>query len=308
MQAPENIQHLAAERLAARASKDFAQADALRDEIAAAGWKVIDTPDGFELVTAPPFDVFPTLAALAGSVHVEAPVVIAVLLDGWATDADTCVAALLEHAPADAAIMLMDMGNVDEVGVRAEEWARKHPGRVHACHIEQTLDQAGWANAVSTAIDISSGEFFATMDMSTVIEGDAFTPMLDVLRDTDAVGTGWKGVNVDTDDAWRSFVSVDAGEVDAILGYMMVFERTAIVQVRPDAKARFYRNADMEWSLAIREAGGRLRIPDVALPLRQDRHHGYHDSDPTYREKQSKKTYDRLLQRFRGRDDILAPR
>ena len=61
----------------------------------------------------------------------------------------------------------------------------------------------------------------------------------------------------------------------------------------------------MEWSLAIRAAGHKVVIPEGELPLRQERHHGYHDSEPSYRDKQSKKTYDRLLQKFRKSPDIL---
>ena len=64
----------------------------------------------------------------------------------------------------------------------------------------------------------------------------------------------------------------------------------------------------VEKLLALREAGGILAIPSDSLPIRQGRHHGYHDSDPAFREKQSKKTYDRLLHRFRGKDHLLAPR
>ena len=37
---------LAEARARARATKDFAAADALRDELAAAGWTVVDEPDG----------------------------------------------------------------------------------------------------------------------------------------------------------------------------------------------------------------------------------------------------------------------
>jgi hypothetical protein len=44
------------------------------------------------------------------------------------------------------------------------------------------------------------------------------------------------------------------------------------------------------------------------LPLEQGRHHGYHDSDPEYRDAQSKKNYDRILERFRGKTAILSPR
>ena len=44
------------------------------------------------------------------------------------------------------------------------------------------------------------------------------------------------------------------------------------------------------------------------LPLEQARHHGYHDVDPEYRDIQSKKNYDRILERFRDKEAILSPR
>ena len=55
-------------------------------------------------------------------------------------------------------------------------------------------------------------------------------------------------------------------------------------------------------------AGWRLVQPYADLPVEQARHHGYHDSDPAYRDQQSRATYDRLLKRFRGRDGLLRPR
>jgi cysteinyl-tRNA synthetase len=49
-EAPEEIRRLADEREQARAERDFARADKLRDELAAAGWEVRDTPEGARLV------------------------------------------------------------------------------------------------------------------------------------------------------------------------------------------------------------------------------------------------------------------
>jgi cysteinyl-tRNA synthetase len=49
-EAPEEIKRLAAEREEARAARDFERADRLRDQLAAAGWEVRDTPDGARLV------------------------------------------------------------------------------------------------------------------------------------------------------------------------------------------------------------------------------------------------------------------
>jgi cysteinyl-tRNA synthetase len=48
--APTEIQALAEQRREARADRDFAAADRLRDEIAARGWEVRDVAGGFELV------------------------------------------------------------------------------------------------------------------------------------------------------------------------------------------------------------------------------------------------------------------
>ncbi len=48
--APAPVVALADARVAARAAKDFAESDRLRDEIGAAGWTVRDVPGGYELV------------------------------------------------------------------------------------------------------------------------------------------------------------------------------------------------------------------------------------------------------------------
>jgi cysteinyl-tRNA synthetase len=49
-QAPAEIVELAARRQAARESRDFDEADRLRDELEAAGWEARDEPDGYRLV------------------------------------------------------------------------------------------------------------------------------------------------------------------------------------------------------------------------------------------------------------------
>ena len=49
-QAPQEVQSLAAQRELARAERDFAEADRLREEIAARGWEVRDGAGGFQLL------------------------------------------------------------------------------------------------------------------------------------------------------------------------------------------------------------------------------------------------------------------
>jgi cysteinyl-tRNA synthetase len=46
----EEVERLLAERQTARAARDFETADRRRDELAALGWEVRDTPEGSRLV------------------------------------------------------------------------------------------------------------------------------------------------------------------------------------------------------------------------------------------------------------------
>ena len=91
--APAEVVALATERVQARADKDWARSDELRELIAEAGWKVVDTPDGFELSPRPPFEVAASmkdlLARSARSVH--AALTIGVIVDGYPDDVRTCL-------------------------------------------------------------------------------------------------------------------------------------------------------------------------------------------------------------------------
>jgi hypothetical protein len=49
LNAPENLYELGRARQAARAEKNFALADQLRDQIAQAGYEIVDVASGFEL-------------------------------------------------------------------------------------------------------------------------------------------------------------------------------------------------------------------------------------------------------------------
>ena len=305
---PVDVVALAEARVAARAAKDWGQSDSLRDEIAALGYVVADGPDGYRLTPKPPFDVVATIRDLPRGIGADAACVLTVLIDGWPQDVMTCLQALRTHLPAGVVVLGVDLGDVDGAGRALHEVAAAHPDLVVEVHVAQTLQQGGWGPTVTSVLEACTSPFVGVMDMSTVLDGDALTPILAEFDDAAVVASGWRGVDVDLADNWRGFVDAAPGEVDAMLGYLKVVRREAGAANPPHPKAKFYRNADMEWSLAMRAAGGRIVMPDAALPLHQDRHHGYHDTDPEYRDRESRKTYDRLLQRFRGTPDILRPR
>jgi hypothetical protein len=295
--APEDVELLAEQRGRARAARDFAESDRLRDEIAARGWVVRDEADGWSLVEKPPYAVLPSVRDLpdrSGEPDARRATV-ALLVEGWPEDVRTCVTALLQQAPEDITVLLLENGPTG-AGAVVHELAASP--RVEELHVERT---AGWAEARQALIAYDVATVHVLMDVSTVLEGDALGPLLAAFDDPAVAGAGWRGVNVA--DGWTEFVDAGPGEVEALLGYLFAVRRQAALSVPLPSKARFYRNADMEWSYLLRDAGaGRLLAMD--LPVRQERHRGYFDSEPAYRDKESRRTYDRFLHQFRGREDL----
>jgi hypothetical protein len=300
---PPEVLALAERRVAARAGRDFAEADRLRTQIGAAGWEVRDGPDGYLLSPRPPYDVLPSVADLPEP-DVQPPLrcTVALLVEGWPDDLRTCVHALLTHAPGDVRVLLLENGRTD-AGATVHELAQSAPERVTALHVEQT---AGWGAARQALVVADPAPVHVLMDVSTVLEGDALSPLLDALDDPSVAAAGWRGVRVR--DGWREFTDAGPGEVEALLGYLLAVRRPAALQVPVPTKARFYRNADLEWSFLLREAAvGRLVVPAGDLPVRQDRHRGYHDTPAQLRDRESRRNYDRFLARFRGREDLRLP-
>jgi hypothetical protein len=300
---PEDVEALARQRRAARAGRDFATADALRDAIAAAGWLVEDGPDGFRLTPRPTHSTLDRLDDIEStpSALTDCVATVSLLVEGWPDDVRRCLDALVEHRPDHVGVVALDLGDVDGAGTAAQEFA--DAGDVEVLHLAGPA-QFGPARAALVRRDPSPVHIW--LESSTVLEGDAITPLLAEFDDVEVVGAGWRGVNVD--DSWREFQDAPAGDVDAVLGYLFAMRTDAARSVAGDAdgpfaRARIYRNADIELSFWLRDRGGRLVVPH-GLPVTQTRHRGYHDRDPDELERESRRTYNRFLDRFRGREDL----
>jgi hypothetical protein len=307
MNIPKEVVDLAEQRIQARENKDFALSDQLREKISNLGYVIKDNPGGYELVVKPPFEVFDNLASIKiKPERLNKRIAICLLIDGWLEDTKECINALLKFMPQDAIILALDLGNKELVGNYLAKTEKTNQNLV-AIHTSQTLEQAGWANSINKLIELNPAEFSVVMDLSSIISGDAITPLIDKING-EIVAAGWKGSLVKLDDEWRSVEDKGAGEVDILLGYLFAIKTKIAQEIPANSKAKFYRNADLEWSLELRSKGHKLVALGDALPVEQKRHHGYHDSDIDYREKESKKTYDRILQNYRGKNQILSPR
>jgi len=294
MTAPDGIWKLGQERQAARAAKDFALADQLRDQIAAAGWDIVDVAGSFELHKRIRYILTETIR-LMKPVLDECEIAIAMIVSGYQDDAIETVKSIRSYC--DTPIVLLCL---EEVGPLEEIVDEK-------TIVIKVVEDCGWGQAANALLQNVNSEYLVIMDPSTRFAGDAITPVLVQLKEGDFSAVGWRGGLINLEDEWRSVDDKGVGEVDVLFSYFLGLDRAAALEVGGfNSRAIYYRNADIEFSLKLRHASGRLLQMD--LPLAQDRHHGYHDVDESFREAQSKKNYDRILERFRGKNAILSPR
>ena len=294
MTASKSKEELAQERLDARAAKDFAKADQLRDQIAALGFEVIDVAGGFEFRAK---ERFPTYASTRDikAIKVNGDIAIAMIVDGFSADAAETVRTIKAHCQTPiVALVTSDPAElIEEIDLQFQLIA--------------VTENFGWGENANALLKNISSKYLVIMDPSTRFTGDAMAPVLAELSKGEFSAVGWRGGLVNTEDEWRSVDDKGAGEVDVLFSYFLAFNCADATNAGGfNNRAIYYRNADIEFSLRLRHSSGRLLQMD--LPLEQARHHGYYDTDEQFREIQSKKNYDRILERFRGKSAILSPR
>jgi GT2 family glycosyltransferase len=284
-QPPPEVSGLLDRRQAARERRDFATADAIRDQLRQAGWLVRDTPDGPELVAAPPYG---TLAPDAAAPRWDEPdryeASVVVHVAGWAGDVAR-------------EVLLVEDGAGEATGRALEDLARDDP-HVRVLHLDPAV---GFGAAMNLAMGQALGRVLVWLDPHVEATGDLLGPLLAALAEPGAGLAGGWGVTTTT---MLEFEADDGPEVDAIEGYLLAVPRALAAQVGVDPKDRYYRNADLDYSFAVRALG--YRATRVPVPATRHRHRGFHDTDPRERDRASKKNYDRFLGRWKTRTDLLT--
>ena len=299
MSAPEVVVELARARMAARAAKDWALADQLRAQIAEHGFEVLDVPDGFEFKLKSPFPIVSRIGDVRKITDKKFSCSVAIIADSYIEDAILAVESIKAHSPVDTAILLLIAGSPDVGDVSSQLDSRTF--------IVQIQEGVGWAEAANALLKLAPSPYVIIMDPSTRLLGDAISPTLEKLSQGEWSAVGWKGGLVNVEDDWRSVTDKGPGAVDVLFSYFLGVNRESAMECGGfNNRAIYYRNADIEFSLRLRQAHGNLL--QIDLPLEQARHHGYYDTHPAFREEQSKRNYDRILERFRGKNEILVPR
>ena len=295
-EAPPEVVRLAEERAAARGSRDFAAADALRDRIADAGWSVVDDPGGYRLEpadeeTAPPAR---RSATEIDSILGEAPDRDASVLwvcEGWHDDIERAIAAFrANEGGRSVQYVVADVTDRDP-----STWGEG----VEVLWLEEGT---GWAAARNAGIKRTRGRTVLIADGSVEPTGDVFGPIERALEDPSVGVCGPFGIV--THDL-REFEEARAGDVDAIEGYLMALRRETLLEAGFfDEKFRWYRTADIEYSFRVKDLDRRATVVDV--PVTKHEHRMWSETPPEDRARLSKKNFYRFLDRFRDRWDLLV--
>lgn len=313
---PEEVLSAAHARARARETRDWPEADRLRETIELAGWKIVDRGMDFGLSPAAPPDVADAARTRYGaSQNVpsrldEAPVgmaTIVLIATDWPDDLARALAGLRAGSPAGTSIVIVADAPSEAQASDLEVLAAKSPDEVPV-EVVWTSERLGHGAAVNVGLRRASGPIAILLDTSVEVTGDVVTPLVRVLDDrTVAVAGGWGIVSTDL----RKFDDAPAGDVDAIEGYCQAFRRTDYAERGPiDERFRFYRNLDIWWSLVLRDNGpgrppGRAVSLD-GLPLVRHEHRGYTTLPDDERERLSKRNFYRIIDRYGARRDLLV--
>ena len=307
---PEEVLSAAHARSAARAARDWAEADRIRAEIEAAGWKVVDRGTDFALEPArPPTIDDGDVVRYGASLDVparfdDAPVGVATVVliaTDWPRDLERTLAGLRAHTPDGTSVVV-----VADAPSEAQE--RRLSTKGEAEEIVRTSQRLGTGAALNFGIRRAMGPVVIVIDTSVEPTGDIVTPLVRALDDpTIGVAGGFGIVSGDL----RTFEAAPTGDVTAVEGYAMAFRRADAVARGPlDERFRYYRNLDIWWSLVLRDEGDEAaprRAVSVALPVKRHEHRDWTETPEPERARLSKRNFYRIIDRFGHRRDLASP-
>ena len=292
---PDDVRRLLDERAEARSQRDWGRADAIRDRIAALGWEVQDIEGA---TTARPIlvreaeagDPIDRPAEVDASVQVAAedhPEDLVRFLRGLAAHPPSARWELVIVANAPAELVATTL---ETVALPVEPVVLQSDGRL------------GWADSRTLGLRQSRGEVTILLDTSLEPTGDFVRPLLAAFDDP-AVGIagGWGVTSADA----REIDEAPPGPVDAVEAYCLAIRREALRAVGGfDRRFRYYRNADLDFSFSVRDAGW-TAIRTDPLPLEHHEHRGWIELPEAERDRLSKRNFYRFLDRWGDRPDLL---
>ena len=314
---PPEIVDLARERSAARAARDWPRADALRAEIEAAGWKVVDAGTDFRLEPAAP----PTVedgeivrygaAATVPSVLDEPPsarFTVELVAEDWPDDLARMLAGLRAHAPAGTQVVIV------ADAPSAEQEARLSPGSPDLAPVAGAVARGGLDERAPrprrrAATSGCAGRPAPSSSCSTPIE-----PTGDSSRRSRRSSTTRRSPSP----AASGLVSDDLRRFEDAAGATSTRSRATGSPSAATTSPRWDRSTSGSASTATSTSGGASssataptrtrpgRRARLDLPLVRHEHRGWTSLPEGRARSPRKRNFYRVLDRFRDRPDLLS--
>ena len=316
---PDEVLTAAHDRAKARDVHDWPEADRLREEIEAAGWKIVDRGTDFALSPATPPDIAEGERIRYGSSQsvpsrfdepLTGVATVVLLATDHPEDLERLLTGLRAGSPVGTSVVIVaDAPSPEQAAVLAAMEALESREAPAALPIEiiWTSERLGHAAAMNIGLRRATAPVVILLDTDLEPTGDIVTPLARALGDaTVAIAGGWGTTSTDL----RRFEDAPAGEVDAIEGCPQAFRRSDAALRGPlDERFRSDHNLDVWWSLVLRDSGEerahRRAVRLDGLPVvRHDRWGSIGVSDAD-RDRQSKRSFYRIIDRFGWRRDLL---
>jgi len=319
---PAELEAAARERSEARAARDWATADRLREVIEVAGWRVIDTGTSYRLERAVPLDVdvdgeirygrSDAVPSRLGEPEVGLATVILVA-NGDPDETRGSLDAFAATAPDGTDIVVAADGLPDRAlaGLRPTDLAGRSDGP--PVELVRTSAVLGHAAVLNAGLRRTRAGVVLVVDPSVVPGGDVVSPLVEALNDPGVAITGPFGLASADLRRFEELLADDGRSRDAaaIQGYLMAFRRSDAIARGPlDEGFRYYRNLDIWWSLVLRDEGEgntprRAAVVPVP-PLARGEPRAWSGTAVTERDRLSKRNFYRVLDRFRTRADLAV--
>lgn len=265
---PAEITHLVRERMEARARRDWAAADALKAQIEAAGWRVVDRGGRTSVTPAAPSTVEVEGEVRYGSAvsvpsRLEDPATVEFTIVLLASEEPARIARLIDgirgYAPGETAVQVVVVANDPSEPQQAAlaELAASGPVPEQL----RTSTRLGYAAALNIGLRRAAGEIVILADGSCWPAGNALSPIAAAFADDTVAAVGGMGFAADEPGRLRpaalelSIPAEGAASADttALQGGWVAFRRSDLASLGP-LDEHFVTPAwlDVWWSLRLR--------------------------------------------------------
>ncbi len=304
---PEVIGGIVQQRQQLRAAGRYAEADALRGQLMAAGFVVRDTPAGPLVLARAPEEEFGSISRPADAPDYRAApdefeFSVNLLAHDSRADLERCVASVARYAAGRRIeLVIVDNGSTDDTVGYLQHLVRAGVRAADGTAIPLTVlfvdHNMGFAAGRNATMRASRGHILVLLDTSIELQGDIWQPLAAALANEQIGLVGPYGLI--TDDL-KEFAESNGPDVDAIEGYLMAFRRALLTEIGPfEEKFRFYRLLDIYESFMVKTSGYRVVVlPELAARIEKHPHREWYSLSEDERTTKSKKNFDIYKRRW----------